>query len=70
MILYGTSFLYRSQSSPYLTEIEAQLSVQFETDVEDSLVGALFVISCLTMDQKHDEEHEVEVGDRSLEASW
>lgn len=38
--------------------------------VEDSLVGALFVISPLTMDQKHDEEHEVEVGDRSLEASW
>jgi len=33
-------------------------------------MGALFVISCLTMDQKHEEEHEVEVGDRSPEASW
>jgi hypothetical protein len=70
MILYGTSFLYRSQSSPYLTQVEAQMSHGSRQQVEDSLVGALFVISHLTMDQEHSKEHEVKVGDRGLEASW
>ena len=67
MILYGTSCLYRSQSSPYLTQVKAHSSRQ---KVEDSLVGAEFVISRLTVDQKHSKEHEVKVGDRGLEASW
>ena len=64
----GTSFLYLSQSLPYLRVRRVSDRTQEHTE-DDALLLACLRITPLAMDEKHCEVDDVEVGDGRVELS-
>ncbi len=66
MILYGTIFLYCSQSAPYLNVRHQRCSEKY--NARGSLLLAVLIIAVLAMHQEDSEVTNVKVGDGSFEA--
>lgn len=68
MILYGTNFLYLTQSAPYLTDNRS--GTGFGAKNDDLLVSTRLIIAVLTMHEENGKVEDVKVGYWGIEACW